>query len=147
MKIKLITVGKIKHKYLTQMIEYYAKQLKSLEMIEIPDEKSMSGMEKEGQKILSKVPKDSYVVALAIEGKMMDSTTFAQTLEHITTNFGPHITFIIGGSFGLSQAVKDTAHLKLSFSQMTFPHQLMKLILVEQIYRAQAILMNHPYHK
>jgi|SRR5690554_1168922 len=147
MKVKVITVGKVKDKGLIQLIQYYAKQLKSVEMIEINDEASITGMEKEGQKILSKIPKESYVIALAIEGQMMDSVEFANALDHVMTNFGAHITFIIGGSFGLSQSVKDRANLLLSFSKMTFPHQLMKLILIEQIYRAQAILSNHPYHK
>lgn len=147
MKVKIISVGKVKDKALTQLIDNYAKQLKSIEMIEIPDEASITGMEKEGQKILDKITKDSYVIALAIEGKMMDSEGFAATIDHVLTTFGAHITFIIGGSFGLSQNVKDRANLLLSFSQMTFPHQLMKLILIEQIYRAQAILNNHPYHK
>jgi 23S rRNA (pseudouridine1915-N3)-methyltransferase len=104
-------------------------------------------MEKEGQKILSKIAKDSYVISLAIEGKMLDSVGFAETIDHVTTNFGPSITFIIGGSFGLSNNVKENSNLLLSFSKMTFPHQLMKLFLVEQIFRAQAILNNHPYHK
>jgi len=147
MKVKIISVGKVKDKGLNELINYYAKQIKTIEMVEIADEASITGMEKEGQKILSKIAKDSYVISLAIEGKMLDSVEFADTLDHVTTNFGPSITFIIGGSFGLSHAVKEKSNLLLSFSKMTFPHQLMKLFLVEQIFRAQAILNNHPYHK
>lgn len=147
MKVKIISVGKVKDKGLNELINYYAKQIKTIEMVEITDEASITGMEKEGQKILSKIAKDSYVISLAIEGKMLDSVEFADTLDHVTTNFGPSITFIIGGSFGLSHVVKEKSNLLLSFSKMTFPHQLMKLFLVEQIFRAQAILNNHPYHK
>ncbi|MBG0762473.1 23S rRNA (pseudouridine(1915)-N(3))-methyltransferase RlmH [Acholeplasma laidlawii] len=147
MKVKIISVGKVKDKGLNELINYYAKQIKTIEMIEITDEASITGMEKEGQKILSKIAKDSYVISLAIEGKMLDSVGFAETIDHVTTNFGPSITFIIGGSFGLSNNVKENSNLLLSFSKMTFPHQLMKLFLVEQIFRAQAILNNHPYHK
>lgn len=147
MKVKIISVGKVKDKGLNELINYYAKQIKTIEMIEITDEASITGMEKEGQRILSKIAKDSYVISLAIEGKVLDSVQFAETLDHVTTNFGPSITFIIGGSFGLSNNVKENSNLLLSFSKMTFPHQLMKLFLVEQIFRAQAILNNHPYHK
>lgn len=147
MKVKIISVGKVKDKGLNELINYYAKQIKTIEMIEITDEASITGMEKEGQKILSKIAKDSYVISLAIEGKVLDSVEFAETIDHVTTNFGPSITFIIGGSFGLSNVVKEKSNLLLSFSKMTFPHQLMKLFLVEQIFRAQAILNNHPYHK
>lgn len=147
MKVKIISVGKVKDKGLNELINYYAKQIKTIEMIEITDEASITGMEKEGQKILSKIAKDSYVISLALEGKMLDSVKFAETIDHVTTNFGPSITFIIGGSFGLSNNVKENSNLLLSFSKMTFPHQLMKLFLVEQIFRAQAILNNHPYHK
>ena len=147
MKVKIISVGKVKDKGLNELINYYAKQIKTIEMIEITDEASITGMEKEGQKILSKIAKDSYVISLAIEGKVLDSVEFAETIDHVTTNFGPSITFIIGGSFGLSNAVKEKSNLLLSFSKLTFPHQLMKLFLVEQIFRAQAILNNHPYHK
>lgn len=147
MKVKIISVGKVKDRGLSALIQYYAKQIKTIEMVEINDEANITGMEKEGMKILSNISKDSYVIALAIEGKMFDSVAFANALDHVITHFGPSITFIIGGSFGLSKTVKDTANLLLSFSEMTFPHQLMKLILVEQIYRAQAILSNHPYHK
>src|SRR5690554_1426474 len=147
MKIKLISVGKVKNKNLDEMIDYYTKQIKDIEFVQIPDEASITGMEKEGKKILEKITKDSYVIALAIEGEAMDSETFASKLDHVITNYGPHITFIIGGSYGLSLEVKKRANLLLSFSKMTFPHQLMKLILVEQIYRAKTILNNHPYHK
>lgn len=147
MKIKIISVGKIKDKAMKHLIDFYAKQIKQVEMIEIQDEPNIQGMEKEGQLIISKIPKESYVIALAIEGQMLDSETLSAKIDHITTNLGPNITFIIGGSFGLSSKVKEASNLLLSISKMTLPHQLTKLILVEQIFRAQAILKNHPYHK
>jgi len=147
MKVTIISVGKIKDKKLQDLIDYYAKQIKTIDMIIIPDQPTIQGMEKEGELILNKVPKGSYVIGLAIEGQMVGSEGFAKRLDEITTHQNSHITFIIGGSFGLSDAVKSKADWLVSFSKMTFPHQLMKLILVEQIFRAQAILNHHPYHK
>lgn len=147
MKIKIISVGKIKDKSLQNLMHFYSKQIKDIEFVEIVDEAHISGMAKEAQNILSKLDKDSYIVSLAIEGISLSSEKFAEKIDHITTTFGPKITFIIGGSFGLSDEVKKKSNLLLSFSSMTFPHQLMKLILLEQIFRAQAILNHHPYHK
>ncbi|WP_035357372.1 23S rRNA (pseudouridine(1915)-N(3))-methyltransferase RlmH, partial [Acholeplasma granularum] len=147
MKIKIICVGKIKQQNLKSLMNDYLKQLKDIEIIELSDEPNLNGMEKEGIKILSKIPKDSYVISLAIEGDEMTSEAFAQNLDKVITNYTPNITFIIGGSYGLSQDVKSASNRLLSFSKMTYPHQLMRLILIEQIYRAQMILKNHPYHK
>ena len=147
MKIKLITVGKIKDKGLQSLIYDYRKQIKDLEIIELEDEKTSDGMEKEGLKILSKIAPDDYVISLAIEGKMMDSVEFSQLIDHVFTHQSSSIVFIIGGSYGLSDQIKSKSKQLISFSRMTFPHQLMRLILVEQIYRAFSILKGHPYHK
>ncbi len=147
MKIKLISVGKIKDKSLQGLIFDYQKQIKDIEVIEIDDEKNSDGMEKEATKILSKITNDDYVVSLAIEGKTFDSVGFAQMIDHVFTHQSSSIVFIIGGSYGLSTRVKSISKELISFSKMTFPHQLMRLILMEQIYRAFQILKGHPYHK
>ncbi len=158
MKISIITVGKIKEKYLVEAIKEYAKRLSrysKLEMIEVndehaPDNLSQKDIEiiknKEGQRILSKL-KDSFLIALAIEGKQLSSEELASKLKDIQTYNASHITFVIGGSLGLSKEILNKANVKLSFSKMTFPHQLMKVILLEQIYRAFRINNNEPYHK
>lgn len=147
MKIKVIGVGKIKQKELLKLIDDYTKQIKDITIIEIPDEKDVVGMDKEGKQILSKIDKEDYVVCLAIEGKQVDSQGFAEIIDKVSTFHSSTMTFIIGGSYGLSDFVKQRADLLLSFSKMTFPHQLMRLMLIEQIYRAFAILKKHPYHK
>ncbi len=147
MKIKIIGVGKIKQKAILELLNDYLKQMKDVSIVEINDEKDSLGMDKEGENILSKISLDEYVIALAIEGEMMSSEVFASTLDKIVTFQSPNVCFIIGGSWGLSSKVKKRANLLVSFSKMTFPHQLMRLILVEQIYRAKAILRKHPYHK
>ena len=157
-KIKMITVGKIKEKYLEQGIKEYAKRLSrycQLEFVEVNDEQAPDNLSNkdierikdiEGEKILDKI-NDDYIIALAIEGKTLSSTELADKIKDIATYNASSIVFIIGGSLGLSQKVLDKANLKLSFSNMTFPHQLMKLILLEQIYRSFRINNNEPYHK
>ena len=159
MKITLITVGKIKEKYFTDAIAEYAKRLSrycKLEIVEVPDEKTPDGAseslenqikEKEGERILSKISEGAYVVALAIEGKQLSSEELADKMEKWNVNGISHLVFIIGGSLGLTPKVLNRADFKLSFSKMTFPHQLMRLILVEQIYRAFKINANESYHK
>lgn len=159
MNISIIAVGKLKEKYLKSGIDEYLKRLSSyakVEIIEIPDEKapeelSPSEMEqvkqKEGEKLLSKLSQDTYVIALAIDGKMKSSEELADTLDKLATYGKSKVAFIIGGSLGLSNEVLQRADEKLSFSRMTFPHQLMRLILIEQIYRAFRINRNEPYHK
>ena len=159
MNITIITVGKLKEKYLKQGIDEYLKRLTAyakVEIIELPDEKApetLSDVEmlqikdKEGERILSKINPDAHVIALAIEGKMKTSEELADTIDKLGTYGKSKITFIIGGSLGLSQEVMKRADEALSFSKMTFPHQLMRLILVEQIYRAYRIIRNEPYHK
>ncbi|MFP7298445.1 23S rRNA (pseudouridine(1915)-N(3))-methyltransferase RlmH [Neobacillus niacini] len=159
MNISIVSVGKLKEKYLKMGIDEYLKRLNSyakVEVIEVPDEKApeeLSELEmiqvkqKEGERILAKISQDTYVIALAINGKMQSSEELADTLDKLATYGKSKIAFIIGGSLGLSEEVLKRANEKLSFSKMTFPHQLMKLILVEQIYRAFRINRNEPYHK
>ena len=159
MKITLITVGKIKEKYFTDAIAEYAKRLSrycKLEIVEVPDEKTPDGAseslenqikEKEGERILSKISEGAYVVALAIEGKQLSSEELADKMEKWNVNGISHLVFIIGGSLGLTPKVLNRADFKLSFSKMTFPHQLMRVVLLEQIYRSFRIRNNKPYHK
>lgn len=159
MNISIVTVGKLKEKYLKQGIEEYSKRLSAyakIDIIEIPDEKApetLSEQEmlqvkgKEGERILSKIPDDAHVIALAIEGKMKSSEELAETLDKLATYGKSKIAFVIGGSLGLSKEVMKRANDTLSFSRMTFPHQLMRLILVEQVYRAFRINRGEPYHK
>ena len=159
MKITLITVGKIKEKYFADAIAEYAKRLSrycKLEIVEVADEKTPDGAsealenqikEKEGERILSKVPDSAYVVALAIEGKQLDSEELAEKMEKLNVSGISHLVFIIGGSLGLTPKVLNRADFKLSFSKMTFPHQLMRVVLLEQIYRSFRIRNNEPYHK
>ncbi len=159
MKITLIAVGKIKEKYFTDAIAEYAKRLSrycKLEIVEVADEKTPDGAsealenqikEKEGERILSKVADSAYVVALAIEGKQLDSEELAEKMEKWNVSGISHLVFIIGGSLGLSPKVLNRADFKLSFSKMTFPHQLMRVVLLEQIYRSFRIRNNEPYHK
>ena len=159
MNISIISVGKLKEKYLKLGIEEFSKRLSKyckLDLIELEDEKcpenlSEKDMEivknKEGQRILSKIKNNSYVIALAIDGKNLSSEELADTISKLAVRGNSHITFIIGGSLGLSDEVLKRADYKLSFSKMTFPHQLMKLILLEQVYRSFRINNNEPYHK
>lgn len=158
MKITIACVGRIKEKYFTDAVNEYVKRLSryvTLNIEEVPDEKAPENMsnaqiiqvkETEGER-LNKVIKDSYVVALAIEGKKMTSNDFADFMSNSMVRGISHITFVIGGSLGLSDKILKRADLKLSFSDMTFPHKLMRVILLEQIYRANRIMKNEPYHK
>lgn len=157
--ISIVTVGKLKEKYLKQGIEEYLKRLGSyakVEVIEVPDEKAPEELsdtemiqvkQKEGERILAKIGPDTYVIALAINGKLKSSEELAETLDKLATYGKSKIAFVIGGSLGLSDEVLKSSDEQLSFSKMTFPHQLMRLILVEQIYRAFRINRGEPYHK
>lgn len=159
MNISIITVGKLKEKYLKQGIDEYLKRLSAyakMDIIEVPDEKAPEELsetemlqvkQKEGERILAKINPDAHVIALAIEGKMKSSEELADTLDKLATYGKSKVSFVIGGSLGLSEDVLKRADEKLSFSKMTFPHQLMKLILVEQVYRAYRINRGEPYHK
>lgn len=159
MRITVIAVGKIKEKYFTGAVEEYAKRLSRycrLELVEVADEKTPDGAgealelqikEKEGERILQKMPENAWVVALAIEGKMLDSEELADQMERWNVGGISHVVFVIGGSLGLAPAVLKRADYKLSFSRMTFPHQLMRVILLEQVYRSFRIRNHEPYHK
>ena len=159
MRINIVCVGKIKEKYLKLGIDEFKKRLSKyckLEIIELDDEKAPENLsdkemlmikEKEGKKILSKIKDNSYVIALAIDGKNLSSEELAETINKLGVRGVSNITFVIRGSLGLSDDVLSRADYKLSFSKMTFPHQLMRLILLEQGYRAYRINNGEPYHK
>lgn len=159
MKISVICVGKIKERFFRDAIAEYQKRLSrycKFEISEVADEKTpdQAGelinrqiLEKEGNRILNLLPEDAYVYALAIEGKKTDSVGFAGKLASLGINGKSHIAFVIGGSLGIDEKVKKRANELISFSDMTFPHQLMRVILAEQIYRAFKITANEPYHK
>ncbi|MEK6447889.1 23S rRNA (pseudouridine(1915)-N(3))-methyltransferase RlmH [Priestia aryabhattai] len=159
MNISIITIGKLKEKYLKQGIEEYLKRLSSyakVEIIELADEKAPENLsesemkqvkQKEGERILAKISDDTYVIALAINGKQKSSEELAKEIDSLATYGKSKVAFVIGGSLGLSSEVMKRSNAALSFSKMTFPHQLMRLVLVEQIYRAFRIIRNEPYHK
>ncbi len=159
MKIKIIAVGKIKEKYLNMGIQEYFKRLlpyTKLEIIEIADEKAPENLSEnqiiqvkkiEGDKILSRITPDDYVVALAIKGIQKSSEKLSIFFENHMTYNSSDIVFVIGGSNGLSDEVLTRSNELMSFSILTFPHQIMRLLLLEQIYRAYKILKNEPYHK
>lgn len=150
--IKIITVGSIKEKYLKDAIEEYTKRLSkytNIEIIEVKDEglvEPKKAMSLEEDKILKHLNEKDYIITLEIEGRQLSSEEFAQKLDRIQLE-SSNITFIIGGSYGLSQNIKDKSRLHLSFSKMTFPHQLFRVLLLEQIYRAFKINNNESYHK
>ena len=159
MKIKIVTVGKLKEKYLKDGIAEYAKRISrfaTVEMIELADEKTPDRasdsenakiLDVEGNRILSKIGEREFVVVLAIEGKTLSSEEFSKQLEQASINGSSTLTFVIGGSLGLSKEVKKRANLSVSFGRLTLPHQLMRLVLIEQIYRAFTIQQGSPYHK
>lgn len=159
MKITIISVGKIKEKYLRDGIAEYTKRLGrycKLELVEVTDEKTPDGASEaeerkikdtEGERILHLIRDTDYVTALAIDGKMLDSPELSRWMESLGVQGKSSIVFVIGGSLGLSEAVLQRADYKLSFSRMTFPHQLMRMILLEQIYRGYRIMNGEPYHK
>ncbi len=159
MRITVIGVGKIKERFFEEAIKEYQKRLGRycrLEIIQVGDEKTPDGAgpamedqirEREGQRILSHIKDGAFVIALAIEGKMLDSEELAKKIENLGVKGTSHVIFIIGGSLGLSAQVMARADYHLSFSKMTFPHQLMRVILLEQIYRSCRILNHEPYHK
>ena len=159
MNIAIISVGKLKEKYLKMGIEEYTKRLGSyakIDLVEVADEKAPENLsdadmeivkKKVGDRILAKIGADTYVIALAINGKMKSSEELAADLESLMTYGRSKVAFVIGGSLGLHDEVLKRADEELSFSKMTLPHQLMKLVLVEQIYRAFRIIKGEPYHK
>ncbi|MDO4903136.1 MAG: 23S rRNA (pseudouridine(1915)-N(3))-methyltransferase RlmH [Limosilactobacillus sp.] len=159
MNIKIIGVGKLKEKYFKAGIEEYAKRLGrycKFEIVEVPDEKAPESlsqaemddvMGKEGERILSKIKDREYVFVLAIKGKERTSEDFAKEINQLATYGKSDITFVIGGSLGTSPAVLKRADAQISFGRFTLPHQLMRLVLTEQIYRAFTIINGLPYHK
>ncbi len=159
MNISIIAVGKLKEKYLKMAIDEYSKRLSrycKLEIIELPDEKTPDNAsekeeiqikEKEGKLILSKIKDNSYVVAMDLKGKHLTSEEFSKFISNCGVMGNSNIVFVIGGSLGLSEEVIKRANYKLCFSKMTFPHQLFRVMLLEQIYRGFRIMNNEPYHK
>lgn len=159
MKITLIVVGKIKERYFRDAVQEYTKRLSrycTLEICEVQDEKTPDGasqaltnaiLEKEGERILKKIPEEGYVMTLEIKGKKVDSVAFGNMIEKLGVQGKSHLIFVIGGSLGLHKKVRERADLAVSFSDMTFPHQLMRVILLEQIYRGYRIVKGEPYHK
>ncbi len=159
MKITIAAVGKIKEQFFREAVAEYSKRLGrycTLQIVEAADEKTPEMpserereriLLKEGERLLARIPEDAYVIALAIEGREMDSEQLASRLKNLMVSGVSHIVFVIGGSLGLSGAVLKRADIQLSFSAMTFPHQLMRVILLEQVYRSFRIIQNEPYHK
>ncbi|MEK3790051.1 MULTISPECIES: 23S rRNA (pseudouridine(1915)-N(3))-methyltransferase RlmH [Paenibacillus] len=159
MLVEIIGVGKLKEKYLVDGINEYAKRLKpyiKFQIIEVPDEKAPDHLsdaevqivkDKEGERILAQIKPDAHVVALTLDGKLWSSEDLASELDKLGTYGTSHVVFVIGGSHGIADAVLRRAQQKLCFGRMTLPHQLMRLVLVEQVYRAVKINRGEPYHK
>ncbi len=159
MEIRILSVGKIKEKYLNDGISEYAKRLGRycrLTFCQVADEKTPDGAseaynrqirEMEGERLMKHIREQDYVIALAIDGKMLDSLELSEMLGRLGLTGRSSVAFVIGGSLGLSDRILARADYKLSFSKMTFPHQLMQMILLEQIYRGYRILHHEPYHK
>ncbi len=159
MNITIICVGKNKERFYREALEEYVKRLSKyckLNIIEVADEQTPDGasdavnqgiLMTEGNRILNKIPAGSYVIATAIEGRTYSSEEFAGFIDELAIKGVSHLCFLIGGSLGLADEVKNRADLLLSFSKMTYPHGLMRVILAEQVYRAFRIIRNEPYHK
>jgi len=156
MNFDVICVGKLKEKYLKDAMDEYLKRLSrfgKVNVYEVSDEAAddtglyEKAMEKEMEKIEKHIKDNTYLVTLCIEGKMLDSVEFAEKIKSLSVSGTSHITFVIGGSYGIDERLKRKSDLKLSFSKMTFPHQLMRVFLLEQIYRACKINANENYHK
>ncbi|MBQ4164494.1 MAG: 23S rRNA (pseudouridine(1915)-N(3))-methyltransferase RlmH [Turicibacter sp.] len=150
--IKIICVGKIKEKFFREAISEYEKRLTKytkLQIIEIPDESDPSAevcMKKESTNILKNIAEKDFVITLEIEGKKMNSVDLARKIDSLLIN-NPSIAFVIGGSYGLDKSVKERSNFALSFSDFTFPHQMFRVVLLEQIYRSFKIINNESYHK
>lgn len=158
MNITVICVGKVKEKFFSEAITEYQKRLSRFaktQILEVRDEKIPDNaskkecdiiLEKEGNAILSKIPKGSFVISMCIEGEQLSSTQLADKIKYLSMEYS-HLTFIIGGSLGLWEKIKELSGLRLSFGRITLPHQLMRVVLSEQIYRSFKILSNESYHK
>lgn len=159
MKITILAVGKIKEPFYRQAIAEFEKRLGKyvkLTITEIQDEKTPENasaqeqkiiLDKEGARLVKQIPANAYVIALAIQGRQLDSMELSEMVQSLGVGGTSHIVFIIGGSLGLADTVLKSADLQLSFSKMTFPHQLMRIILLEQVYRSMRIIHHEPYHK
>ena len=159
MTISILAVGKIKEPFYQAAIQEFQKRLGryvNLNIVEVDDEKTPDSAKeneqklikkKEAERLIKQIRKEAYVIALAIEGRMLDSVELSEKIRLLGVNGTGHLVFIIGGSLGLADGVLKRADLKLSFSRMTFPHQLMRVILLEQIYRSYRIINHEPYHK
>ncbi len=159
MKIDIIAVGKVKEKFYREALEEFFKRLSKyakIQCMEVTDEKTPDGAslaieeqikQKEGERILKCLKEDAYIITLEVDGKKLDSIAFSRKLEALAIQGKSHIQFIIGGSLGLHSSVTAKSDYALSFSDMTFPHQLMRVILSEQLYRAYRIISGEPYHK
>ena len=159
LKVTLLTVGKVKEKYLRDGIDEYAKRLSrycNLSILEVEDEKTPDEAseteeelikKKEADRLFKYIKDDAYVIALAINGRQLDSPEFSKKIDSLGLSGKSNLTFIIGGSLGLHDSILKRADMLLSFSKMTFPHQLMRMIFLEQLYRAYRIMKNEPYHK
>ena len=159
MKITVLCVGKVKEKFFTDAIKEYSKRLSrycKLEIVEVADEKTPDGAselvvsqikEKEAERMEKYLPDSAYVIALAIEGKKLTSEKLAEKIDSLGISGTSHLVFLIGGSLGMSDRLLKRADYLLSFSDMTFPHQLMRVILLEQVYRGYRIMNGEPYHK
>ena len=159
MKITVLCVGKVKEKFFTDAIKEYSKGLSrycKLEIVEVADEKTPDGAselvvsqikEKEAERMEKYLPDSAYVIALAIEGKKLTSEKLAEKIDSLGISGTSHLVFLIGGSLGMSDRLLKRADYLLSFSDMTFPHQLMRVILLEQVYRSYRIIHGEPYHK
>ena len=159
MRITILTVGKIKEPYLREAVQEYSKRLGRycrLEILETADEKTPDQLEtaaaqqvrqREGERLLKRLPADSYVITLEILGRQLSSEKVAQKIDNLAVQGISHIVFVIGGSLGLGRNIREKSDFALSFSEMTYPHQLMRVILLEQIYRSYRIINGEPYHK
>ena len=146
MKINLIVIGKLKEKFLVEGVAEYIKRIKIFSKIEVKEISECRTVEEEGEKLLAQVPKNSFLIVLDVAGEALTSEKFAEKISALNLRGISEITFIIGGAFGLSDSVRQAANFKLSLSAMTFTHQMARLILVEQIYRAFKINRGEPYH-
>ena len=146
MKIVVIAVGKLKEKYLVEAAKEYIKRLKPFATVDIIEIAECRTVDEEADKILSRLPENSWICVLDVFGEAMSSEGLAQTISNLTLKGQSKLTFVIGGAFGLNQKLRDTADLCLSLSKMTFTHQMTRVILLEQIYRTFKINRNEPYH-
>lgn len=159
MKITILCVGRLKERFMREAVQEYTKRLSryvKLDIVEVPDEKTPDNAsdkeeqqikDREGQKLMKHIKNDDYVVALALDGIQYDSIAFSQKIDRFGISGEGNVVFVIGGSLGLSEEILRRSEEKISFSKMTFPHQLMRVILLEQIYRSYRIIKNEPYHK